>query len=150
MCHFRFFFAFFCLRDKQNGYDKFFFFFSCLKTLWVVVKIANVSTGMLYGVFWSSSFRWSLFSRISGRAKMFHRGAGSPPLSHWLRQQKHGKRFQFGVCLTHANDALFGHYYRCYIHWFFQLHAGGLPKGSVSWRGKSLSFKDSRFTIDVM
>lgn len=51
-------------------------FFSCLETLRVIVKIASVSAGMCYGVLWSSSFRWSLFSRISGRAKMFYRGVG--------------------------------------------------------------------------
>lgn len=89
------------------------------KILRVTVKTASVSAGMRCDVLWSSSFRWFLFSRISGRAKMFHRGAGLPPVPHWLRQQKHGKRFQFGVCLTHADDALFGHYYRCYIHRFF-------------------------------
>lgn len=117
------------------------------KILRVIVKIASVSAGVRYnsiGMLWSLSFRWFLFSRISGRAKMFHRGAGSPPVPHWLRQQKHGKQFQFGVCPTHADDALFGHYYRCYIHRFFQLHAGGWSRGSVPWHEKSLSSKDRR------
>lgn len=103
---------------------------------WSCRKIARSSTrhntterGMQIGALWSSSFWWFLFSGISGRAKAFHRFR--PPLPHSVAPTKARKTVSIrnapdarARAHTRARaDALFGHYYRCYTHWFFQLHA---------------------------
>jgi len=123
--------------------------FLCLAILRVCIEIASVSASVrCIGELWSSSFRWFLFSWISGWAKMFHRGAGSPPPSHRLRQQKRGKRFQFGVCLTRADDTLFGHYYRCYIHRFFAVtYMPASDREDLSRDRKLFSFKYRQMAI---